>query len=443
MVELVQRDTIAAIATPAGAGGIGIIRISGWQLESYAIQLFGKVPTPRMACFTAFRDENGQILDEGLVLYFPSPRSYTGEDVLELQGHGGTIVLNAVLHRCLQLGARIAKPGEFTYRAYLNQKLDLAQAESVVDLIHASSIEAVKCATRSLQGEFSTQIFRLVEHLESLRVQIETALDFADEALDFIQQQDVAQRLATLRQDIATIEQSSQRGSILREGIHLVLVGQPNVGKSSLLNQLAGNDRAIVTPVAGTTRDTIRESLLIEGIVFHVIDTAGLRETLDPVEQAGIDRTRRAIEQADVVLLLADARSPQTSDSVMKELPQQIPCLRVFNKADLLAVDWPVETNTIYISAKTGQGCDHLRRVLVSMVAGQVENSSAFLARSRHLDALRQAKEYVICASEKFAWLELMAEDLRLAQGALMEITGPKDADDLLGKIFSEFCIGK
>lgn len=442
MADIVQRETIAAIATPVGSGGIGVIRLSGWQLESYMMQLLGKIPKPRTACLGAFRDEHGEIIDEGLAIYFPSPHSYTGEDVLELQGHGGSVVLNAVLHRCLQLGARLARPGEFTYRAYLNQKLDLAQAESVLDLIHAGSIEAAKCATRSLQGEFSSHILRLVTDLESLRVQAETALDFADEALDFIQQEDMTRRLAGLRQDIAAIEQASQRGSVLREGVHVVLVGQPNVGKSSLLNQLAGSERAIVTPVPGTTRDTIRETVLIEGIAFHIIDTAGLRDTEDPVEQAGIARTWRAIEQADLMLLLTDARYPMELASIMDALPQHLPCLRVYNKADLLSNEVQGH-DACYISAKTGVGCEHLRQTLVAMTGGQTENSSAYLARSRHLDALRQAKECINRASEQFSWLELMAEELRLAQQALMEITGPKDAEDLLGKIFSEFCIGK
>jgi tRNA modification GTPase len=443
-MQNVKRDTIAAIATAPGRGGIGIIRISGSHLGDYAHHLAGIMPAPRHVHFVKFLDASAEIIDEGVMLYFPAPHSFTGEEVIELQGHGGPVVLNMLLARCLQLGARMAEPGEFTLRAYLNDKLDLAQAESVADLIDASSEQAAKSAVRSLTGEFSKQINNLVAELIDLRMLVEATLDFPEEELEFLQSAKAFERLVKIQQQVNKVEQSAQQGSLLRDGIKVVLIGQPNVGKSSLLNQLAGDDIAIVSATAGTTRDTVRETIKIEGVPIHIIDTAGLRDTDDEVECIGIARTWSAIAQANLALLLVDAKHGVTDieKDIIAKLPTALPLYTVHNKIDL---DQPEKiTGDLYISAKQGLGMEDLKKLLLLVAGWQTETDSVFMARARHLDAIRLSKLHLNAAmSAQPNSLELLAEDLRLAQHALSSITGEFSADDLLGEIFSRFCIGK
>lgn len=452
--QIQDRDIIAAVATPPGRGGIGIVRISGTNLQSLAQAILGKLPDPRYAELSSFLDQSGYIIDQGIALYFPAPHSYTGEDVLELQGHGGPAVMNLLLARCLQLGARLAEPGEFTLRAFLNDKLDLIQAESVADLIEASTTDAARCAVRSLRGEFSTTIQQLVHSLIDLRVLVEATLDFPEEEIDFLQSAHAAEQLHSIQEKLEQVLVASRQGNLLQEGIKVVLVGQPNVGKSSLLNRLAGDDVAIVTEIPGTTRDTIRQSIEIEGIPLHLIDTAGLRETSDIVEQHGIARTHAAIEQADLVLLLVDSRYGMTDAdrSVLVHLPKRLPILTVHNKIDLSDQPPHIQEDTsetaIYLSAKNGEGVELLRTALLKTVGWQanIAGEGIFMARQRHLQALLRAKELLERAE---SWLhtadhlEILAEELRLAQQALSSITGEFTADDLLGEIFSSFCIGK
>ena len=441
-----DRDTIAAIATAPGRGGIGIVRLSGLNLIAYAQALLGMVPRARYAHFAAFLDDQNNKLDEGVVLFFPAPHSFTGEDVLELQGHGGPIVLKLVLQRCLQLGARLANPGEFTQRAFLNDKLDLAQAESVADLIDASSDEAARSALRSLTGEFSRQIKTLTANLIDLRMLVEATLDFPEEELVFLQAAKAFERLSAIQQQLQCLAQTAKQGSLLRDGISVVLIGQPNVGKSSLLNQLAGQDRAIVTAIAGTTRDAVRETIQIEGVPIHVIDTAGLRETSDEVEQIGIARTWQAISEADVALLLVDVQHGVTpaEQTIIARLHPELPLFTVHNKIDLCGVIADQRDDELYISAKTGAGMANLRQRLLAAAGWQTECSSVFMARERHLISLRQAASHLDVASRlPVDALEFLAEELRLAQTALNAITGEFSADDLLGEIFSRFCIGK
>jgi tRNA modification GTPase len=439
-----KREVIAAIATAPGRGGVGIVRISGTNLSAYPFQICGINPVPRHAHFVKFLDAAGEIIDEGILLYFPAPHSFTGEDVIELQGHGGPIVLNMLLARCLQLGARMADPGEFTLRAFLNDKLDLAQAESVADLIDASSEQAAKSAMRSLTGEFSKQIDKLVSALIDLRMLVEATLDFPEEEIEFLQSAKAFDRLATISQQVNQVEQSARQGSLLRDGISVVLIGQPNVGKSSLLNKLAGEDVAIVSTVAGTTRDTVRETIQIEGVPIHIVDTAGLRDTDDEVELIGIQRTWQAIEQASLALLLVDAKHGVTiaEDDIIAKLPTDLPLYTLHNKIDL---ECPERIDgDIYVSAKLGTGLTELKTLLLSVAGWQTEMSSVFLARERHLNAIQLAKHHLECAiSTQANSLELLAEDLRLAQVALASISGAFSADDLLGEIFSRFCIGK
>lgn len=449
-----NNDTIAAIATPPGRGGVGIIRVSGTDLKLFSQVILSRLPDPRHAGLFNFLDQKGQVIDQGIALYFPSPNSYTGEDVLELQGHGGPAVLNLLLNRCLQLGARLAEPGEFTLRAFLNDKLDLAQAESVADLIEASTANAARCAVRSLQGEFSSIIHQLVSALIDLRVLVEATLDFPEEEIDFLQSAHAVEQLAAIQAKLEQVLAASRQGNLLQEGIKVVLVGQPNVGKSSLLNQLAGDEVAIVTDVPGTTRDTIRQSIEIEGIPLHLIDTAGLRETSDIIEQHGIARTYTAIKQADLVLLLVDSRHGVTEEdrSVLARLPHQLPILTIHNKIDLSALTPHVTENisgtAIYLSAKSGEGVALLRTALLKTVGWQTNlaGEGTYMARQRHLQALSCTKERLESAA---TWLrnadqlEILAEELRLAQQALSSITGEFTSDDLLGEIFSSFCIGK
>lgn len=446
-------DIIAAIATAPGRGGIGVVRISGKNLEPLARKIAGCVPKPRYATLRNFLDEDGQAIDRGIILYYPAPQSYTGEDVLELQGHGGPAIINLLLSSCLAAGARLAQPGEFTLRAFLNNKLDLAQAESVADVIDASTSEAARCALRSLQGHFSSAINTLVRALTDLRMLVEASLDFPEEEIDFVRQADVSGKLKAIQAELEQVFKSARQGNLLREGLWIVLVGQPNVGKSSLLNRLAGEEAAIVTDVPGTTRDTIRQTIEIEGVPLHLLDTAGLRETDDVVEKAGITRTRSAIEKANLVLLLLDSRwdiTPQ-DQAILATLPTELPVIRVYNKIDLLAQSARDEsredTPAIYLSAKMGTGIELLRRKLLE-VAGWRPHSSGegmFMARQRHLSALVDARAHLGNAAELVdpVQLDLLAEELRLAQKSLSSITGDVSADDLLGEIFSRFCIGK
>ena len=469
-----KQPTIAAIATAAGRGGVGVIRISGNQLLPIAQAITGgKTPKPRTALYTDFLDEHGNAIDNGILLYFAAPASFTGEDVIELQGHGGQIVLQMLLNRCLQLGARIAEAGEFTKRAFLNNKLDLAQAESVADLIDASSQAAARIAVRSLKGVFSSKIHNLVDDLITLRMLVEATLDFPEEEIDFLEAADAQGKLAALQNELSTILSTASQGAILREGMNVVLVGAPNVGKSSLLNALAGDDIAIVTHIAGTTRDTVREHITLDGVPIHITDTAGLRETDDLVEKIGIERSEKAAQNADVALILIDPAEGinAATQAILDKLPSSLTRIVIHNKADLRheapsRVDNHIgslkmsaarfseaktsadKTDTpatlINLSAKTGAGLDLLKQALLDAMGWQGESEGLFLARSRHIHALettqRELDNAALCGNHQ---LELLAEHLRLAQNACSEITGEFTADDLLGVIFSRFCIGK
>jgi tRNA modification GTPase len=449
--SMAVNDIIAAIATAPGRGGIGVVRLSGPEQGIDAIigQIIGRPLQPRRASLADFRDYDGAAIDRGLALYFPAPHSYTGESMLELQGHGGPVVQRLLLKRCLGLGARIAEPGEFTKRAFLNDKLDLAQAESVADLIDATTAEAARCAVRSLHGAFSERIHELTRALIDLRALVEATLDFPDEEIDFLKPADAEGRLRTIQQRLDKVLDASRQGSLLREGIHIVLAGQPNVGKSSLLNRLAGEELAIVTDIPGTTRDAIRQTIDIGGVPAHIIDTAGLRASDDPVEKLGIARAWTAIEKADLVLLLVDATRGETEEdrTILKRLPPQLPSLHVMNKIDLLgrapAAEATEGKSVIWLSAKTGTGIDLLREALLKAVGWHSTGEGIYMARERHLQALNLARECLLHAAGRVKQPELFAEELRLAQEALSSITGEFTADDLLGEIFSRFCIGK
>lgn len=441
-------DTIAAIATAQGRGGIGVIRISGSNAGSIAGNILGQLPAARFATYCSFFDHNGEVLDQGLALYFPAPHSYTGEDVLELQGHGGAAVLQMLLQHCVNLGARLAEPGEFTQRAFLNNKMDLAQAESVADLIDAASSEAARSALRSLRGEFSLAIHELVEALVRLRILVEAILDFPEEDVDSA---DLPRRdglLNDIRQKLQHILDTARQGSLLREGAHIVLAGQPNMGKSSLLNKLSGEEAALVSDIPGTTRDVIRQAIQLRGVPLYILDTAGLRESQDVLESMGMARTRQNLRRADLILLLLDASQGLTAEdeSILADLPTGIPRLLVFNKSDLLqgrTLELPKHERSICISALTGSGLEELRGMLLEMVGWRAQESGAFMARERHLHALQRAQNHLRQAQEILTSAELFAEELRLAQHALSEITGEFTPDDLLGEIFSRFCIGK
>ena len=447
-----RKDTIAAIATAPGRGGVGVIRVSGSALLPFAFALTGKTPQPRYATLADFRADDGTTIDTGLMLFFPGPNSFTGEDVLELQGHGGPVVMQLLLARCLDLGARLAEPGEFSRRAFLNGKMDLAQAEAVADLIDAATASAARSAVRSLQGEFSRAIGELSEELINLRMLVEATLDFPEEDIDFLKAADAFGRLDRLQGKLAEIFDRAGQGKLLQSGLHVVLAGQPNVGKSSLLNRLAGDELAIVTPIAGTTRDALRSTIQIEGIPLHIIDTAGLRDTDDEVEKIGIARSWQEIEKADVVLLLVDARKGISSvdREILEKMPARLQRITVHNKIDLAGREPErhdeAEGVAISLSAKVNRGVDLLRSELLR-VAGWHQAEDVFIARERHLRALAAAREHVDSAravvSGALPALELFAEELRLAQQALGEITGEFTADDLLGVIFSRFCIGK
>jgi tRNA modification GTPase len=443
-------ETIVAIATAPGRGGIGVVRVSGKTASTVAAGIIGKPLQPRVATLANFLDGSGEVIDQGIALFFTAPHSFTGEDVLELQGHGGPAVLQLVLQRCLALGARLAQPGEFTRRAFLNDKLDLAQAESVADLIDAASAEAARSAIRSLQGVFSQAVHRLVDGLINLRMLVEATLDFPDEEIDFLEAAGAKAKLKGLQEEAATVLGTARQGNLLREGMHVVLIGQPNVGKSSLLNQLAGDEVAIVTAVAGTTRDTIRQEIDLDGVPVHVIDTAGLRETADEVEQIGISRTWQAIQKANLALLLLDAGLGlgDSDRAILARLPQHLPVVRVYNKIDLSGEPPGLCSGSdgvteIHLSARTGAGVDALRRHLLDVAGWQPSGEGAFMARERHLRALKSAASHLQDAGEQWQALELFAEELKLAQNALNEITGEFGADELLGEIFSRFCIGK
>lgn len=445
---IVPGDTIAAIATPPGNGGVGIIRISGPAVADIARQIAGKLPTPRYAHFCRFVEADGATIDSGLILYFPTPASFTGEDVLELHGHGGSVVLDMLLRRVLALGARLATPGEFSQRAFLNNKIDLAQAEAIADLITSGTEQAVRSAQQSMQGVFSRQIHELIDELIELRVYIEAAIDFVDEEIDFLGDGVVAVRIERLSGTLRTIQGTARQGRLLHDGINVVLAGRPNAGKSSLLNALAGHEAAIVTAVAGTTRDVLRERIQIDGMPLHIIDTAGLRDSDCAVEQEGIRRAQHEIAQADIVLLLLDANDSAPVSEPL-ELPAQTRITRVYNKIDLLGQEPRLEAangeTTIYLSAKSEAGLDLLKSHLKQSVGFGETADTIFVARRRHIQALIDAQSALEHAAQQLAnhAPELVAEDLRQAQSHLSTITGEFTSDDLLGEIFGSFCIGK
>jgi len=447
-------DTIAAIATPSGRGGVGIIRISGSKAGSIASALLGALPRPRVAEYLPFLDDNGEIIDQGLALYFPDPHSFTGEDVLELQGHGGPVVLDLLLKRVLSLGARMARPGEFSQRAYLNDKIDLAQAEAIADLIDASTEQAARCAMHTLEGVFSDWVHATVERLTRLRMYVEAAIDFPEEEIDFLADSKVSDELNALLAELERVIKQAQQGQLLREGMRIVLAGQPNAGKSSLLNRLAGRDSAIVTSIPGTTRDVLREEISIDGLPVHVIDTAGLRESDDLIEQEGIRRSWREMEQADQVLLLLDDRAGYGADEekILSLLPPKLAVTFVHNKIDLSGAKPAQEKRAnrvhLWLSVKDDLGIELLRDHLKACVGfrGAGTGEGQFMARRRHLQALEQARQFIEKGATQlrdYAAGELLAEELHQAQKALAEITGEVSSDDLLGRIFSSFCIGK
>lgn len=453
---MTRKLPIIAVATPPGKAGVGVVRISGQNLSGLIGALFHKKLSPRQANLLTLCDEHGQAIDQLIAIYFVGPASFTGEDVLELQCHGGPQLLELVMKRCLELGKDeglvISEPGEFTLRAYLNNKIDLTQAEAIADLIDAQSEAAVRSAARSLQGAFSDDINSLIEEITQLRILVESTLDFPEEEIEFLENAQARQRLAAVKEKLQALRAGAKQGKILRDGIQLVLAGAPNVGKSSLLNRLAGEEVAIVTPIAGTTRDRVKESITIEGVPMHIIDTAGLRDTEDVVEAKGIERSWEAIRLADLVIFLTDAESRAQQDDIraqiLSELSPKCAVLELMNKSDLLR-DTPTATspNTLLISAKTGAGIEQLKQKILELVGWSGSQEGAILARRRHLDCIERAAEHIE-KSEQFAAngnnsLELFAEELSLAQRHLGEITGKLLPDDLLGKIFSQFCIGK
>ena len=449
-------DVIAAIATAPGRAGIGIVRLSGPDVSAWLQGVLRRSTLPpRRAVRASFRAADDSPIDDGIALYFEAPDSYTGEEVLELHGHGGTAVLRALLQRCLELGARLAEPGEFTRRAFLNDKLDLAQAEAVADLIDAGTTAAARAAMRSLSGEFSGEVRALVDALIQLRMFTEATLDFPDEDIDFLEAANAAQQCDALERLVDTILQRARQGQLLRDGLQVVLIGRPNVGKSSLLNRLARDDIAIVTPIAGTTRDAVRQQIELRGVALHVIDTAGIRETSDAdlVERIGIERTWNAAMHADCALIVVDdAIGPTTDDqSIVARLPQELVRIRVHNKIDLSGRPAGVERGAgethVYLSAKTGEGIEALESAILEAAGWREADSAQFLARERHVVALESAAAHIRNAAGFLGGrppaLELFAEELRLAQNRLSSITGEFTADDLLGEIFSRFCIGK
>ena len=445
--QQVNTETIFAIATPPGVGGVGVIRVSGPLAQHIARQVTGKLPVARYAQFCRFVDESGVAIDSGIALYFPAPASFTGEDVLELQGHGGPVVQQMLSERIMSLGARAARPGEFSERAFLNDKLDLAQAEAIADLVESGTAAAARAAQRSLEGVFSQRVNDLQAELISLRVFIEAALDFPDEEIDFIADSDIAERLERAGQRTDQLLNEAHQGRLLRDGITVAIVGLPNAGKSSLLNALAGTDSAIVTDIPGTTRDVLRETISVDGLPVHIADTAGIREATDVIEAEGIRRARAALAKADLALLvldlgLDDHQADQLADSILPG----VPVIRVWNKSDIAVPKEPDADDCVNLSAKTGQGMEQLRRLIGKLAGLEQSREGSFSARSRHLDALRRTREHLATGAEQLAINhapEILAEELRQAQKALGEITGEYLPDDLLGAIFASFCIGK
>jgi len=446
-----KKDTIAAVATPPGHGGIGVIRVSGTASRDIALDMLGRLPPPRSATYTRFLDVSGEVIDQGIALYFPAPHSFTGEDVLELHGHGGPVVMDLLLQRCLELGARMAVAGEFSQRAFINDKLDLTQAEAIADLIDAESAAAARLASRTLQGLFSKRIEALVEKLIELRLYVESAIDFPEEEIDFLSEGKVQADLEAIIEALGSVQESARSGRLLRDGMTLVIAGRPNAGKSSLLNALSGVDAAIVTEIPGTTRDLLRERISLDGLPLHIIDTAGLREGADAVEAEGIRRARAQIEQADRILWVFDDRAdPDHLALDRTALPPKIPLTLVRNKIDLSGGTPGIcetELGTeVALSAKSGWGLDLLKEHLKSSIGYRESCEGEFIARRRHLEALERAHQHLRRGTEALSQLcagELLAEDLRLAQQNLSEITGTFTPDDLLDRIFSAFCIGK
>ncbi len=445
-------DTIAAVATPAGRGAVGIVRLSGKRAFEIAAKIAGDLPPPRSASLRHFRDAAGKVLDQGLLIAFPAPHSYTGEDVVELQGHGGPVVLDLLLRAACALGARPARPGEFSERAFLNERLDLAQAEAVADLINAASEQAARAALCSMEGEFSRRVHALTEELIQLRTFVEGALDFSDEDVDWLADEKLRARLTALHEHLNKLLAEAAQGRRLSAGMVVALAGQPNVGKSTLLNQLAGSDTAIVTEIAGTTRDVLRENINLEGLPLTVVDTAGLRESHDPVEKEGVRRAWAALEQAEVVLFLVDARKGVTAvdEELLQRLPRGAQVVLLRNKCDLSG-EKPARSERggrveLNVAAKSGAGLDLLRQEIRRIAGLNDSGENLFSARTRHVDALQRARAFASDAELRLkegATPELAAEELRLAQQALAEITGAFTPDDLLGRIFSQFCIGK
>ena len=452
-----QKETIVAQATPIGRGGVGILRVSGPLATEVAKAVVGKELKPRLANYLPFQDIDGSTLDQGIALFFKAPNSFTGEDVLELQGHGGQVVLDLLLKRILQVkGVRLARPGEFSEQAFLNDKLDLAQAEAIADLIDASSEQAARSALKSLQGEFSNKVNQLVDQVIYLRTYVEAAIDFPDEEIDFLADGKIEGHLDNIIAQLDKVRSEARQGSILREGMKVVIAGRPNAGKSSLLNALAGREAAIVTDIAGTTRDVLREHIHIDGMPLHIIDTAGLRDATDEVERIGITRAWNEIEQADRVLLMLDSSDPASNDlekvrsEFLAKLPANLPVTIIRNKTDLSGEGESIREEhgytTIRLSAQTQQGVDFLREHLKQSMGYQTGTEGGFLARRRHLEALEKAAEHLQAGHiqlTQFHAGELLAEELRLVQNNLSEITGQFTSDDLLGNIFSSFCIGK
>ena len=445
-------DTIAAVATPSGQGGVGIIRVSGPHAPAIAEKISGLCPAPRYAHYGAFSDKDKKAIDSGLTLYFKKPYSFTGEDVVEFHAHGGPVVLDILLKEILQNDVRPARAGEFSERAFLNDKIDLAQAEAIADLIAADSEQAARAAMRSMQGEFSAVIHQLVEELIRLRIHVESTLDFPEEEIDFLADDAIAQQLTAVSQKLQEVKTSAQQGRLLKEGMTVVIAGKPNAGKSSLLNQLAGQESAIVTEIAGTTRDILREHIQIDGLPLHIIDTAGLRDSDDIVELEGIKRARQVIENADRVLFVVDVNDKD--ETLLETLPESIGITTIYNKIDEHGVDKKIVEHSresdnnveIYLSAKTGDGLELLKEHLKNCMGYQQKSEGQFIARRRHLDAIDVAEQHLEIAEVNLKQLkagELLAEELRQAQEALSSITGEFSSDDLLGRIFSDFCIGK
>jgi len=443
-----KQDNIVAIATGSGYAGVGVIRISGGNLLPVIHKLINKqnaTITPRYAHYSDFFDEAGSIIDSGLFIYFNAPKSFTGEDVIELQGHGSPVILNMLLKRCLTLGCRLAEPGEFTKRAYLNGKVDLVQAESIADLIHAESEASARGALKSLRGEFSRYIKEINDQLINLRMFVEASLDFPDEDIEFIANAKIKDKLIVIREKIYSLLSNTKHGVILNNGVNIVIIGRPNVGKSSLLNALANEDIAIVTSIAGTTRDIVRQKIIINGIPFNIIDTAGIRETTDEVEKIGIARAVSALGEADICLVLIDDSLgiSEEDESILKQIPANLKRVFVYNKIDLSGKSMGIVDNKVYISAKQNVGIDQLRQLLLATIGWDSSNTGTFSARERHLEAVHKTVNHIDNAFIYWTELEILAEELRYAHTSLGEITGEFTADDLLGEIFSKFCIGK